>query len=139
LDLFAGIGTYSFCLVPHTHVTAVEGEKSMVEAMRNATKKHHLQHFNALQKDLFHHPLSKNELSTYDMIIINPPRPGAKAQTIEVAASNTNKVLMISCNPATFARDAKILKDAGFALRKLTPVDQFVYSAHLELLAEFTR
>ena len=137
LDLFAGIGAYSFPALANASVTAIEGETSMVEAMQNAAKKHNLKNFKAEQRDLFYKPILAEELATYDAIIINPPRAGAKLQCEQIAIAKPHKVVMVSCNPATFSRDARILKDAGYNLLKLTPIDQFVFSSHLELVAEF--
>jgi 23S rRNA (uracil1939-C5)-methyltransferase len=140
LDLFAGIGTYSFPLSINAQVTAVEGESFMVEAMRKAAADAGLgKRFNAEICDLFYKPLPVEKLKHYDAIVINPPRAGAAAQIKEIAASGVKKVTMVSCNPATFTRDARTLKDAGYALTRLTPIDQFVYSSHLELVAEFDR
>ena len=137
LDLFAGIGSYSFPLLANASVTAIEGEASMVKAMQDAAQKHHLKNFKAQARDLFYKPILADELSGYDAVIINPPRAGAKLQSEQIALAKPNQVIMISCNPATFSRDARILKDAGYNLLKLTPIDQFVFSSHLELVAEF--
>ncbi|HEU5046742.1 MAG TPA: hypothetical protein VFT64_02760 [Rickettsiales bacterium] len=159
LDLFSGIGTYSFPLLASASVTAVEGEQSMVEAMKKvvfskppaallsapeevvtvAPVRTPAFSFKALQRDLFQRPYTAAELKPYDIVIINPPRAGAKAQAEELAASQVPKIVMVSCNPATFTRDARLLKAGGYELVKLTPVDQFVYSSHLELVAEFEK
>lgn len=139
LDLFSGIGTYSFPISSFAKVTAIEGEKLMADAMNNAAKKYNISNkFKAVKRDLFINPLTKGELSGYDAVIINPPRTGAKAQTLELAKTAISKIIMVSCNPATFTRDARILKEGGYKLQKVTPIDQFVYNAHLELVAEFT-
>lgn len=139
LDLFAGIGTYSFPVAADTRVTAIEGDKTMVAAMQNTAQKYKIAHFKATQRDLFSQPFTPTELTPYDAAIINPPRPGAKAQSEQLAKSPVKKMVMVSCNPATFSRDARILKEGGYALQKLTPIDQFVYSPHLELVAEFMK
>lgn len=139
LDLFAGIGTYSFPLASKASVTAYEGDASMVHAMKDAAKQHALtDKVTAHQRDLFTRPIASADLGAYDAIVINPPRSGAKEQCIALATSQVKKLVMISCNPATFARDARILKEGGYKLLRLQPVDQFVYSSHLEIMAEFT-
>ena len=139
LDLFAGIGTYSFALTRRAHVTAVEGDNAMVEAMREAAARHGLgKKLNAQRRDLFHRPLNLNDLAAYDGVVLNPPRSGAKAQCEVLSAIKIPRVVMVSCNPATFARDARLLREGGYHLTRVTPIDQFVYGSHLELAAEFT-
>jgi 23S rRNA (uracil1939-C5)-methyltransferase len=137
LDLFAGIGTYSFPLAAHAQVTAVEGERAMVAAMQQAAKRHGLKAFKASARDLFRDPVER--FGGYDAVVINPPRTGAKAQAEHLARAEVGVLVMVSCNPATFARDARILMEGGYRLNKVIPVDQFVYSPHLELVAEFLK
>lgn len=138
LDLFAGIGTYAFPVSAHAFVTAIEGDKAMTDAMQKAAEKHGISdRFKVMERDLFYTPLTKDQLAGYDAVIINPPRAGAKAQAERLALSQVAKIVMVSCNPATFTRDARILKESGYKLQSLTPLDQFVYSSHLELVAEF--
>jgi 23S rRNA (uracil1939-C5)-methyltransferase len=140
LDLFAGIGTYAFPVSESASVTAVEGDKAMVEAMRDAAKKHVPgRKFRAQRRDLFSSPLDAGELAGFEAVIINPPRAGAKAQAMQLAVSRVKKIVMVSCNPATFTRDARILREGGYRLHDVIPVDQFAYSPHLELVAEFMR
>ena len=79
------------------------------------------------------------ELARFDVVVFDPPRQGAEAQARALAASTVPTVIAVSCNPATFARDARILVDGGYRLTRVTPVDQFVYSAHVELVARFER
>jgi 23S rRNA (uracil1939-C5)-methyltransferase len=83
--------------------------------------------------------LSRTELKRFDAVVFDPPRQGAYAQARELAASGVPVVVAVSCNPATFARDARILVDGGYRLVRVTPVDQFLYSAHVELVARFQR
>jgi len=138
LDLFAGIGTYSFPLTSCAEVTAVEGDGTMVAAMQQAALQHGLkQRLKASQRDLFHSPVDR--LDVYDAVVINPPRVGAKEQIKILAGSSVKKLVMVSCNPATFSRDARALREGGYILNKVLPVDQFVYSSHLEMIAEFSR
>jgi 23S rRNA (uracil1939-C5)-methyltransferase len=139
LDLFAGIGTYSIPLATTAKVMAMEGEQAMVDAMRKAILSHDLTRLTAEQRDLFAQPMTAEALAQFDAVVINPPRTGAKAQCEQIAASAVPTVAMVSCNPATFARDARILKEGGYTLLHATPIDQFVYSSHLEILAVFEK
>lgn len=140
LDLFAGIGTYSFPLSNICTVMAIEGEKAMAQVINTTAHKHSLSSkIKAEMRDLFLNPIRHETLTLYDTVVINPPRTGAKSQSEELAKSKTARLIMVSCNPATFSRDAHMLKEGGYKLNRLTPIDQFVYSAHLELVAEFTR
>ncbi|MFO0389523.1 MAG: class I SAM-dependent RNA methyltransferase [Alphaproteobacteria bacterium] len=139
-DLFSGVGTYSFPMTKTHKVHAVESHAGMVSHIKKAAKKHQLEEvLTAECRDLFHAPLSQKELSGFEAVVINPPRPGAKRQVEEIAASGISRVVMISCNPGTFARDAKVLKNAGFTLSQAEAIDQFVYSPHLEIAASFSR
>src|SRR5262249_26476615 len=90
-------------------------------------------------RDLFRRPFTPAELKPYDCVVFDPPRQGAQAQARELAASDVPAIVAVSCNPATFARDARILVDGGYRLTQVTPVDQFVYSAHVELVGRFQR
>jgi 23S rRNA (uracil1939-C5)-methyltransferase len=92
-----------------------------------------------LARDLFRRPFVPAELKRYDCVIFDPPRQGAQAQARELAGSAVPVVIAVSCNAATFARDARILVDGGYRLVRVTPVDQFLYSAHVELVAKFAR
>ncbi|MDX1974532.1 MAG: hypothetical protein SFT92_02525 [Rickettsiales bacterium] len=140
VDLFCGIGTYSFPLSERTNVHAVELDKQMVSTLIQSAKQHRLeQKITAETRDLFKKPLTASELNRFDAAVINPPRLGSKAQIQEIAKSTLPSIVMISCNPATWSRDAKILKEAGFTLDKAVGIDQFVYSPHLEIASIFTR
>jgi 23S rRNA (uracil1939-C5)-methyltransferase len=139
VDLFCGIGTYSFPLSSMVKTHAVEGDNAMIEAMHTAITQHKLHRLTAEKRDLFKRPLTASELARFDTAIINPPRLGAKAQTLEIAQSSIKHVVMISCNPATFTRDAANLKNAGFILKSAMAIDQFIWSQHLEVVAVFER
>jgi 23S rRNA (uracil1939-C5)-methyltransferase len=140
VDLFCGIGTYSFPLSKLAVTHAVELDLPMVQSFRKNIKTLSLtERLSVEERDLFRKPLSAKELNRFDAIVINPPRIGAKEQTKQIAESAVNRVVMVSCNPATFARDAKALKTAGFALTHAQAIDQFVYSPHLEIIAVFQR
>jgi 23S rRNA (uracil1939-C5)-methyltransferase len=139
-DLFCGIGTYSFALAKTATLHAVEGDMEMVKNLKLMVHFHGIQRFfTTEQRDLFKNPLTAAELARFDCVIVNPPRPGAKTQCEEIAKSKVSKVVMVSCNPASFARDAKALKAAGFALTHVQGIDQFVYSPHLEIVSVFER
>ena len=139
VDLFCGIGTYSFALSRRASAHAVELEKDMVQALRAGAKQHSIKTLTCEQRDLFKKPLSAPELQRYNAAVINPPRLGAKAQTEQLALSGISKVVMVSCNPATFARDAAILKKSVYNLESAHGIDQFLWSQHLEIVAVFTK
>jgi len=137
-DLFCGIGTYSVPLSESASVQAFEIQGEAIATLQAAAKQRSL-NLRTQVRDLFQQPLSSDELRAYDVLVLNPPRAGAKAQTEEIAASRVAKVVMISCNPASFARDARTLKNAGFSLMHAAGLDQFVFSPHLEIAAAFSR
>lgn len=137
LDLFAGMGTYSFPLARGAQVHAVEVDAPMVQAMREAATRAGLKAFRASRRDLFQDPVPEGELARYDGVVMNPPRAGAAAQSSMLARARVPRLVMISCNPATFARDARLLREGGYRLENATPIDQFTYSSHLEIMAEF--
>lgn len=140
-DIYSGCGFVSFALVNQgKKIEAYEGSNAMVEAMQRTTKQYQLQHkIQAFRRDLTHQPLSPKELMRFDGVIINPPRSGAMAQAKELADSMVKTIVMISCNPETFANDAHILIQGGYSLESILPIDQFTYSPHLELAAVFKR
>lgn len=139
-DLFAGCGTFSFPAAAHAQLVAVEGDAAMVEALDHAARHAQgIRKFKALRRDLFRSPLSSDELKPFDAVIFDPPRAGGVAQASEIARSTVQRVAAVSCAPATFARDARILIDGGFRLNWVAPVDQFRWSSHIELVAEFAR
>lgn len=139
-DLFAGCGAFSLPLAARAEVLAVEGEQAMVDALaagwRGATG---LKKVVALRRDLFRRPLAGAELTALDAVVIDPPRAGAAAQSAELAAAGPPRIAALSCNPATFARDARTLIDGGYRLDWVQPVDQFLWSPHVELAAQFSR
>lgn len=140
VDLFAGSGTFSLPLAAGAEVHAVEGLRSMMDALDAGWRKSTgLKKVTSETRDLFKRPLLPDELNRFDAAVIDPPRAGAAAQIAEIAESDLKSVCMVSCNPVTFARDARVLIDAGFAIGPVTVVDQFRWSAHVELVALFTR
>jgi len=139
-DLFSGIGTFTFALARHARVHAVEDNAAALEALSLATRRAPgLKPITTERCDLDRHPLSPQEFESFDGVIFDPPRNGAKAQVAQLAASKVQVVAAVSCNPATFARDAKILVDGGYFLERVIPVDQFVYSAEVEVVGLFRR
>jgi len=140
VDLFAGCGTFSLPLAEHAEVHAVEGQAGMLAALdtgwRHAPG---LKTVTTETRDLFARPLVPLDLRRFDAVVIDPPRAGAKAQVEEIVASGIALVGAVSCNPVSFARDAKILVDGGFTLDWVQPVDQFRWSGHVELAARFSR
>lgn len=139
-DLFCGIGTFAFRLAENARVLAADSDAKAIDALKAAHKTvQGLKPIDAQARDLFRRPLLAMELKGIDAVVFDPPRQGAQAQAMEIAKSGTKRVIAVSCNPVTFARDAKILFDAGYRLTRVTPVDQFRYSAHVELVALLER
>lgn len=139
-DLFAGIGPFALRLAERASVTAADGEASAIEALkRAAATTSGLKPLEALTRDLFRRPFVAAELKPFDAVVFDPPRQGADAQARELAASAVPVVVAVSCDAITFARDAKLLVDGGYRLAAVTPVDQFRYSHHVELVANFAR
>ncbi len=138
-DLFAGSGTFSLPLAQSAEVHAVEGEADMTAALdRGWRKAKGLKRVTTEARDLFRRPLMPDELRHFDAIVLDPPRAGAEAQVSEVAQAQRPVIAYVSCNPVTFARDAKTLVNAGYTLEWVQVVDQFRWSSHVELAARFT-
>ncbi|CAO3416347.1 class I SAM-dependent RNA methyltransferase [Azospirillum doebereinerae] len=135
-DLFAGLGTFSVPLAQRSAVHAVEGNAAAVAALSRSVQGLRL---TTERRDLFETPLTAKELNRFDAVVFDPPRAGAAAQTEALAASRVPLAVGVSCNPATFARDARILVDGGYRLTRVHPVDQFLWSAHVELVGVFER
>ena len=140
VDLFSGCGTFALPLAERAEVLAVEGEAAMLAALdRGWRVAQGLKQVKTEVRDLFRRPLLRDELARFDAAVIDPPRAGAEAQVPELAASGIPLIAMVSCNPVTFARDARRLVEAGFAMAAPLVVDQFRGSAHVEIVARFTR
>ncbi len=139
-DLFAGCGTFALPLADTAEVHAVEAAEPMLAALdagwRTAPG---LRRVSTERRDLFARPLLPAELSRFDAVVIDPPRAGAEAQARALAASSVARIAAVSCEPASFARDAAILVAGGYRLDWVQPVDQFRWSGHVELAARFTR
>lgn len=139
-DLFCGFGPFAFRLAEKFKVSAFDSDAVAVTALQNAVKlTQGLKPIKAEARDLFRRPLMPQELRDYDGVVFDPPRQGAQAQSQQLAASRIALVVAVSCNPATFARDARILIDGGFKIDSITPVDQFRHTPHVELVARFRR
>ena len=137
-DLFAGLGTFTFALSEETKVYAAEGSRDAIGALKMAANLSGRQIFTE-HRDLFRRPLSPEELNRFGAVILDPPRAGARDQIAQIAQSDVPKICYISCNPASFARDAKQICDAGYRLDALWPVGQFLWSTHVELVSSFTK
>jgi 23S rRNA (uracil1939-C5)-methyltransferase len=139
-ELYAGLGTFTFYLAKIGKVHAVEGSKPSLAALDQATTRAQLGHrITTEARDLERAPLTFQELKNYDCVVLDPPRAGAKAQSGMLARARVKRIVAVSCNPATFARDARTLVDGGYDLAAITIVDQFIWSPHVELVAEFRR
>lgn len=139
-DLFAGCGTFALPLAENAEVHAIEGDTAMTAAMdlgwRRATGLKKVTHE---ARDLFRRPLMPDEFRHCEAVVIDPPRAGAEAQVRELAQSEVPVIAFVSCNPVTFARDARILTQAAYDLEWVQVVDQFRWSNHIELVAKFSR
>ena len=139
LDIFSGCGTFALPIAANAEVHAVEGDAAMLRALdqgwRQATG---LKRVTTEVRDLFRRPLLPDEIMRFDAVVVDPPRAGAEQQFHEIARAKPHKVAAISCNPTSFARDAKTLTDAGYLLGQIDVIDQFRWSSHVELAASFT-
>jgi 23S rRNA (uracil1939-C5)-methyltransferase len=142
-DLFAGCGTFTFPLATRAGIAAtvhaVDGVEPAVAALTRAAQRASLGRVSAAVRDLAKRPLNADELRRFDAVVFDPPRAGAKEQAALIARSTVPVIAAVSCNPATFARDARLLVDGGYRLDWVRPVDQFLWSPHVELVARFSR
>jgi 23S rRNA (uracil1939-C5)-methyltransferase len=139
-DLFCGVGPFALRLAERARVTAADNDQSAVDALKRAVANTSgLKPVEAVSRDLFRRPYVATELKAFDAVVFDPPRQGAEAQARELAKSNVPTVVAVSCEANTFARDAKLLVGGGYKLAGVTPVDQFRYSYHVEIVAKFTR
>lgn len=140
VDLFSGCGTFTLPLAKSAEMAAYESDAQMLASLDKGWRAAiGLKKVETATRDLFRNPLLEDELKPFDAVVIDPPRAGAKAQVEFLAASTVDKIAFVSCYPATFARDARILVDSGFNLDWVQAVDQFLWSSHCELVAQFTR
>jgi 23S rRNA (uracil1939-C5)-methyltransferase len=139
-DLFAGLGTFTLALAAGTAVDAYESDEAalgaLAEAARHTPK---LKPVRTIARDLFRVPLGAQELKPYDAVVFDPPRAGAAAQSEQLAKSKVKRIVAVSCNPGTLARDLRLLVDGGYRIARVVPVDQFLFSAHVEVVVHLTR
>jgi 23S rRNA (uracil1939-C5)-methyltransferase len=139
-DLFAGLGTFTFALARTAAVDAFEADDAALTALAEAARKTpRLKPIRTFARDLFRSPLRPKELAPYDAVVFDPPRAGASGQAKELAASKVSKLVALSCNPGTLARDLRILVDGGYRITRVVPVDQFLFSPHIEVVAHLVR
>jgi 23S rRNA (uracil1939-C5)-methyltransferase len=139
-DLFAGVGTFALRLAERARVTAADSEAAAIQALQRASASTPgLKPVEAMTRDLFRRPFVSLELKGFDAVVFDPPRQGAEAQARELARSAVKTVIAVSCDPVTFARDVKVLADGGYRLASVTPVDQFRYSHHVEVVGKLER
>jgi 23S rRNA (uracil1939-C5)-methyltransferase len=139
-DLFAGCGPFALRLAEDAEILAVDGDAAALAALDRAWRATPgLRRIRVEARDLFRRPLLGPELARFDAVALDPPRAGAEAQARQLADSTVPVVASVSCDAGTFARDAAVLTAGGYRLERVTPVDQFKYSAHVELVGVFWR
>lgn len=139
-DLFSGVGPFALRLAEGARVYAADSDRQGIAALVKAFN--HVQGLKPIEarmRDLFRDPLAPIELNPFDAVVFDPPRAGAEAQAKELARSKVKTVVAVSCEPKTFARDAAILIEGGYRLESVTPVDQFAWSTHVEVVGVFRR
>ncbi|MEM7398880.1 MAG: class I SAM-dependent RNA methyltransferase [Pseudomonadota bacterium] len=140
VDLFSGLGTFSFALAERATVDAYESDSDALAALREAarhTKK--LKPIRTHRRDLFRDPLGWQELKSFDAVVFDPPRAGAVAQAEQLAKTRVERIVAVSCNPGTLARDLRVLVDGGYDITRVVPVDQFLFSSHVEVVVHLAR
>ena len=139
-DLFCGIGAFTLRIARYANVAAYDNNPQAIDSLRAASRQTAgLKPLKAETRDLFNRPLAPQELTPFDAVVFDPPRAGALAQAKSLALSDVRTIVAVSCNAQSFCRDAAILVAGGYSMSAITPIDQFLYSAHLELVAVFTR
>lgn len=139
-DLFCGIGPFALRLAEGARVVAVDSDRGGLAALAEAVRRTQgLKPVTTERRDLMREPFTVRELNRFDAVVFDPPRAGAEAQARELAKSSVKRVVAVSCDAATFARDAAILVAGGYRLRTVTPVDQFLWSPHVEIVGVFER
>jgi 23S rRNA (uracil1939-C5)-methyltransferase len=137
--LFAGCGTFALPLARKAKVHAVEQDSAALAALAAAARAPGLKPLTTEIRDLFKLPLAPVELNAYDAVVLDPPRAGAEAQAKALAKSRVPAIAYISCDAASFARDAALLTGGGYRMGPVTPIDQFLWSSHIELAGSFRR
>ena len=139
-DLFAGLGTFTFALARTSAVDAYEADEVALAALAEAARRTpKLKPVRTFVRDLFRSPLGAKELDPYDAVVFDPPRAGAGAQAEALAKSRVPALVAVSCDPGTLARDLRILLDGGYRITRVVPVDQFLFSPHIEVVAHLER
>lgn len=139
-DLFCGLGALTFPLAARVQVFAADSSGEALKALEaGANQTQGLKKIETRQRDLMREPLSRKELEPFEMVVFDPPRAGAKEQAIALTKSNVPVVVAVSCNPATLARDMRILVDGGYVIASVQPIDQFVYAPHVESVVVLKR
>jgi 23S rRNA (uracil1939-C5)-methyltransferase len=138
-DLFCGVGPFALRLAQRAQIAAFDSDAGAIAALQKASRAPGLKPVKAEARDLFRRPLLPHELREFDCVVFDPPRQGAQAQSQKLAASQVPVIVAVSCNPATFSRDARVLVDGGYRLETVIPVDQFRHTPHVELVARFRR
>jgi 23S rRNA (uracil1939-C5)-methyltransferase len=139
-DLFAGLGTFTFPLARRAAVDAYEADEAALSALAEAARRTSgLKPIRTFPSDLFRSPLGPKELDSYDAVVLDPPRSGAAAQYEALAKSSVKRLVAVSCNPGTLARDLRILVDGGYYIGRVVPVDQFLFAPHVEVVVSLTR
>ena len=139
-DLFCGIGPFALRLAEKSKVHAFDSDKAAISSLQTAIRNTQgIKPVVALVRDLFREPLTSKELGEFDAVVFDPPRAGAEAQAHQIANSKVRHVVAVACDVGSFSRDAAILVAGGYRLLSVTPVDQFKWTAHLEMLAVFSR
>ena len=139
-DLFAGVGTFALRLADKAEVLAVENDARAIAACEKAAHgTQGLRRLTVETRDLFVRPLTSAELDGFGAVVFDPPRAGAQAQAVQLAGSKVPRVIAVSCNVQSFVRDVKILIQGGYRLDSVTPVDQFRYSPHVEMVGVLSR
>jgi 23S rRNA (uracil1939-C5)-methyltransferase len=141
IDLFSGVGTFALRVAQHADVLAAEADAEMLAALKQAADGAGgaLRQVGVLRRDLLRTPLSSLEMKKFDAAVIDPPRSGARLQAEQIARAPVRRLAYVSCDPASFARDLKVLIEHGFTLTRITPVDQFRWSPHVELVGALER
>jgi 23S rRNA (uracil1939-C5)-methyltransferase len=139
-DLFCGIGPFALRIANHAKVLAVDTDKPAINALAQAVRvTPGIKPLRTEVRDLMREPVVVSELKEFDAVVFDPPRAGAEAQAKQLAKSAVKTVIAVSCDPASFARDAEILVSGGYKLKSLTAVDQFKYTSHVETVGVFSR
>lgn len=137
-DLFAGLGTFALSLAGNAQVLAAEADAAAINALRLVANRSRLP-VESAHRDLFRNPVRADELAGFDGVVLDPPRAGARTQVEQLASSGVERIVYISCNPSSWARDCVHLKEKGYRLKELGPVGQFRWSTHVELASLFVR